>query len=130
VALGIREDERREVLGWWLERSEGESADIWNKILQELKEKGVRKVHLFATAGLKGFKETIMRYFSSSMYQRYTLHTLQGKVIEILPDEENADKILFPIFFDLNEKSQKRKLPNFEFIFSQTFHSLTQEVIL
>ena len=118
------------MLGWWLERSEGESADIWNKILQELKEKGVRKVHLFATAGLKGLKETIMRYFPSSMYQRYTLHTLQGKVIEILPDEENADKILFPIFFDLNEKSQKRKLPNFEFIFSQTFHSLTLEVIL
>ena len=52
------------------------------------------------------------------------------KVIEILPDEENADRILFLIFFDLNEKISKRKLPSFEFIFPQSFHSLAQEVIL
>jgi len=44
--------------------------------------------------------------------------------MEILPDEENAGKILFLILFDLNEKISKRKLPGFEFIFFDTFQTL------
>ena len=49
------------------------------------------------------------------------------KVMEILPDEENADKILFLIFFELNEKISKRKLPGFEFVFFDNFQTLAQE---
>ncbi len=47
VALGIKEDGGREILGWWLGGSEGESAGIWDEILEELKERGVKHVHLF-----------------------------------------------------------------------------------
>ncbi len=54
VALGVREDGRREVLGWWLGGSEGESAEIWDEILGELKEREVKQVHLFVTDGLEG----------------------------------------------------------------------------
>lgn len=49
------------------------------------------------------------------------------KVMKILPDEENADKILFLIFFELNEKISKRKLPSFEFVFFDNFQTLAQE---
>ena len=47
VALGVKEDGRREILGWWLGGSDEESAGIWDEILQELKERGVKQVYLF-----------------------------------------------------------------------------------
>ncbi len=77
VALGVREDGRREVLGWWLGGSEGESARIWDDILQELKDRGVKYVRLFVTDGLKGLKEAILRHFPTSKYQRCVLHAVR-----------------------------------------------------
>lgn len=219
VAMGVREDGRKEILGWWLGGSEGESAMIWEEILGELKERGVKHVHLFVTDGLKGLKEAILKHFPSSRYQRCVLHAVRYtlarvrvcdrekirlmlkriyraggkeearkaledfktkfariypkivklweenfddllaffefppeirrfiyttnqlerlfkevkrrlKVMEILPHEENADKILYLIFFELNEKISSRKLPGFELVFSDTFQSLAQEVEL
>ena len=50
--------------------------------------------------------------------------------MEILPDEENTEKILFLIFFELNEKILKRKLPGFESIFLNDFQNPAQEVII
>ena len=39
------------------------------------------------------------------------------KVIEMLPEEENADKILFLIFYELNERISKGKPSGFELVF-------------
>ena len=50
------------------------------------------------------------------------------KVMEMLPEEENADKILFLIFYELNERISKKRLPGFELVFSDTFHNHAQEV--
>jgi len=48
--------------------------------------------------------------------------------VEMLPDEENVDKILFLIFYELNERVSQRKLPGFELVFSDTSHPFAQEV--
>ena len=50
------------------------------------------------------------------------------KVMEMLPEVENADKILFLIFYELNERISKKRLPGFELVFSDTFHNHAQEV--
>jgi len=52
------------------------------------------------------------------------------KVMEVLPEEENAEKIFFLIFFDLNERIPKRRLPGFESVFFDTFQNLVQEVMI
>jgi len=77
VALGVKEDGRREILGWWFGGSDGESAGIWDEILQELKERGVKQVYLFVTDGLKGLKEAILRHFPSTRYQRCLMHAIR-----------------------------------------------------
>ena len=41
MALGVKEDSRREILGWWLGESEGKSTSIWDEMPQELKERKV-----------------------------------------------------------------------------------------
>jgi len=50
--------------------------------------------------------------------------------MEVLPEEENAEKIFFLIFFDLNERIPKRRLPGFESVFFDTFQNLVQEVMI
>jgi len=37
IALGIKPDGRREVLGFWLFGAEGESAHNWEEVLKDLK---------------------------------------------------------------------------------------------
>ena len=44
LALGIRPDGRREILGFWLFGAEGESARNWRQVVRELWERGVREV--------------------------------------------------------------------------------------
>jgi len=60
----------------------------------------------------------------------FSLTLRRLKVMEMLPDEGNAEKILYLIFYDLNERLSKRKLPGFEYVFSEPFHPLAQEVRL
>ena len=50
------------------------------------------------------------------------------KVMEMLPEEENADKILFLIFYELNERISKKRLPSFELEFSSTFYNYAREI--
>jgi len=52
------------------------------------------------------------------------------KVMEVLPEEENAEKILFLIFCNLNERISKRKFPGFESVLFNTLHHLAREVIV
>jgi len=46
------------------------------------------------------------------------------KVMEVLPEEENAEKILYIIFRDLNERYQRRKLRGFEEAIELTYPRL------
>jgi len=41
IALGIKPDGRREILGFWLFGAEGESARNWEEVLKDLKRRGV-----------------------------------------------------------------------------------------
>lgn len=47
IALGINDDSYKEVLGFWLGGSEGESSDIWKGILYEIKERGLKESLFF-----------------------------------------------------------------------------------
>ncbi len=44
IALGIKPDGRREVLGFWLFGAEGESAGNWEEVLEDLKKHGVKRL--------------------------------------------------------------------------------------
>ena len=47
VALGIKPDGRREILGFWLFGAEGESARSEEEVLKDLKRRGVQRVRIF-----------------------------------------------------------------------------------
>jgi putative transposase len=63
IALGVRHDGGKEILGLWLEQNEG--AKFWLRVMNELKNRGVDDVLLAVVDGLKGFPEAIRMTLTS-----------------------------------------------------------------
>jgi putative transposase len=75
IALGVRVDGTKEVLGLWLEQNEG--AKFWLRVMNELKNRGVEDVLLAVVDGLKGFPEAITAVFPDAMVQTCIVHLLR-----------------------------------------------------
>jgi putative transposase len=75
VALGVRPDGTKEVLGLWLEQNEG--AKFWLRVMTELKNRGVEDVLVAVVDGLKGFPEAITAVFPEATVQTCIVHLLR-----------------------------------------------------
>src|SRR5918998_775217 len=67
VALGVRPDGTKEVLGLWIEQTEG--AKFWLRVMNELKDRGVQDILIAVVDGLKGFPEAISAVFPKTQVQ-------------------------------------------------------------
>ena len=67
IALGVRADGAKEVLGLWLEQNEG--AKFWLRVMNELKNRGTEDILLAVVDGLKGFPEAITAVFPEAIVQ-------------------------------------------------------------
>src|ERR1700709_477976 len=74
IALGVRADGTKEILGLWLEQNEG--AKFWLRVMNELKNRGVDDVLLAVVDGLKGFPEAITAVFPEATVQTCIVHLL------------------------------------------------------
>ncbi|MCK5848582.1 MAG: IS256 family transposase [Caldisericia bacterium] len=61
TCLGIKTDGTKEILGIWIGESEG--ASYWLRVLNELKNRGVKDILIACVDGLKGFPEAIATVF-------------------------------------------------------------------
>lgn len=77
IALGIKPDGHREILGFWLFGSEGESAKNWEEVLKDLKRRGVQRVRIFITDDLPGLEEAIKKIFPEADWQLCVLHAVR-----------------------------------------------------
>jgi len=75
VALGVRPDGTKEVLGLWIEQSEG--AKFWLRVMNELKGRGVEDVLIAVVDGLKGFAEAITAVFPQAQVQTCVVHLIR-----------------------------------------------------
>src|SRR5512132_4178787 len=75
VALGVRPDGTKEVLGLWIEQSEG--AKFWLRVMNELKGRGVEDVLIAIVDGLKGFPEAITAVFPQAQVQTCVIHLIR-----------------------------------------------------
>ncbi len=67
LALGMRRDGTREILGIWIETTEG--AKFWMKVFNDLKTRGVADMLIAVTDGLKGMPEALSAVFPASTLQ-------------------------------------------------------------
>jgi putative transposase len=75
IALGVRADGAKEILGLWLEQNEG--AKFWLRVMNELRNRGVEDVLLAVVDGLKGFPEAITAVFPDATVQTCIVHLLR-----------------------------------------------------
>lgn len=78
LAIGINIEGLKDVLGIWLEQSEG--AKFWLKIMTELKNRGVRDIFIACVDGLKGFPEAIEATFPQAEVQLCIVHMIRGSL--------------------------------------------------
>jgi putative transposase len=75
VALGVRADGTKEVLGLWIEQTEG--AKFWLRVMNELKDRGVQDILIAVVDGLKGFPEAIAAVFPKTQVQACVVHLIR-----------------------------------------------------
>src|SRR6202521_359094 len=78
VALGLNPSGEKDVLGLWIEQTEG--AKFWLKVMNELKLRGVNDILIAVVDGLKGFPEAIGAVFPETMVQTCIVHLIRSSL--------------------------------------------------
>ena len=75
IALGIQPDGTKEVLGIWIEQTEG--AKFWMRVMTELKNRGVADILIAVVDWLKGFPDAITAVFPKTVVQTCVVHLIR-----------------------------------------------------
>jgi putative transposase len=78
IALGILPDGTKEILGIWIEQTEG--AKFWLRVMNELKNRGVTDILIAVVDGLKGFPEAINAVFPETVVQTCIVHLIRNSM--------------------------------------------------
>src|SRR5512136_198747 len=78
IALGVRADGTKEILGLWLEQNEG--AKFWLRVMNELTNRGVEDILVAVVDGLKGFPEAILAVVPHATVQTCIGHLLRNRL--------------------------------------------------
>ncbi|HLM41253.1 MAG TPA: IS256 family transposase [Microvirga sp.] len=88
IALGVRADGSKEILGLWLEQNEG--AKFWLRVMNELRNRGVEDVLIAVVDGLKGFPEAILAVFPEATVQTCIVHLLRQSLAFVAYKDRKA----------------------------------------
>ena len=78
LALGVMPDGTKDILGLWIENSEG--AKFWLRVMNELKNRGVEDILIGVVDGLKGFPEEINAVFPQTLVQTCIVHLIRNSM--------------------------------------------------
>lgn len=76
IAVGLRRDGRKEILGLWLGKNE--SSSFWMGVLTDIKVRGTQDILITATDNLNGFTDTIRSVFPGSSTQICVVHQIRN----------------------------------------------------
>ncbi|HGC4104132.1 TPA: IS256-like element ISEc58 family transposase [Escherichia coli] len=78
LALGVLADGTRDILGLWIENTEG--AKFWMKVFNDLKTRGVNDILIGVADGLKGFPEALEAVFPATTLQTCIVHLIRNSL--------------------------------------------------
>lgn len=81
VAAGIREDGRRDLLGFSV--GDSESAEDWGELLSDLKRRGLEGVEVVVSDAHKGLQAAIHKNFQGASWQRCRVHFMRELVAKV-----------------------------------------------
>jgi len=78
LALAVLPDGSRDVLGIWIEQTEG--AKFWMKVFTDLKTRGCQDILIAVTDGLKGMSEALAAVYPATTLQTCIVHLLRNSL--------------------------------------------------
>lgn len=78
LALGMLADGTRDILGIWIENTEG--AKFWMKVFNDMKTRGCNDVLIAVTDGLKGMGEALAVVYPSATLQTCIVHLIRNSL--------------------------------------------------
>jgi len=78
LALGVLPDGTRDILGLWIENTEG--AKFWMKVFNDLKTRGTQDILIGVADGLKGLPEALEAVFPSTTLQTCIVHLIRNSL--------------------------------------------------
>ena len=75
IAIGIKLDGKKEVLGMWV--GGNESAKYWLGVLNEIRNRGVQDILIVSVDGLSGFGDAIHAVYPNTEIQRCIVHQIR-----------------------------------------------------
>jgi putative transposase len=125
LALGVRVNGERDVLGMWFQQTEG--AKFWMQVLGELKHRGVRDILICCVDGLTGFPEAIEAIFPLTTVQTCIVHLIR-RSLRYVPRREydQVAKDLKPIYTAVDSDAAWAALEAFDEKWGQRFSPIVQ----
>lgn len=112
LAVGLKLDGRKEVLGMWLGKAE--AASFWMGVLTDLKARGVEDILITVTDNLKGFTKTIQSVFPNSDTQICVVHQIRNACKYVVwKDRKAFAKDMKPIYEAPNREAASAALKDF-----------------
>ena len=112
LALGMLPDGTRDVLGIWIEQTEG--AKFWLKVFNELKTRGVDDILIAVVDGLKGLAEAITVAFPRTTVQTCIVHLIRNSLEYVSWKERKAvAAALKPIYAAASAEAAEEALAAF-----------------
>ena len=112
LALGMRRDGSREVLGLWIETTEG--AKFWMKVFNDLKIRGVNDILIAVTDGLTGMPAALEAVFPRTTLQSCIVHLIRNSLdYASWKDRKPLAKALRPIYAAASAEAAEAALDAF-----------------
>jgi len=112
IAVGLRRDGKKEVLGLWLGKNE--SAAFWMSVLTDMKSRGTEDILITATDNLNGFTDTIRNVFPESKTQICVVHQIRNACRYVVwKDKKAFTADMKHIYNAPNQQAAKAALDDF-----------------
>jgi transposase-like protein len=113
LALGILPDGTRDILGLWIENTEG--AKFWMKVFNDLKTRGVADILIAVTDGLKGMPEALGAVFPATTLQTCIVHLIRNSLdYASWKDRKALAAAIKPIYTAPSAEAAQAELEAFE----------------
>ena len=113
LALGVLPDGTRDILGIWIENTEG--AKFWMKVFNDLKTRGVQDILIAVTDGLKGMPEALGAVLPATTLQTCIVHLIRNSLdFASWKDRKALAAAIKPIYTAVSAEAAQTELDAFE----------------
>jgi len=113
LALAVLPDGSREILGLWIEQTEG--AKFWMKVFTDLKTRGCQGILIAVTDGLKGMSDALTAVYPATTLQTCIVHLIRHSLdFANWKERKLLAKALRPIYAAASAEAAAASLDDFE----------------